>query len=97
MITLVNTFQVTGSADEFEAEFDAVAEYLSTQPGFRTHRLLVSDRAAGHYVNVAEWDDEAALRNALGQPGFRRRAARLQKLATAQPQVCHTVLERGRP
>jgi long-chain acyl-CoA synthetase len=96
MITLVNTFEVTGAAEEFELEFDAVAELMSTQPGFRTHRLLVSDRIGGRYVNVAEWDDELALHNALRQPGFRQHAAKLQKLANAQPQVYHTVFERGR-
>jgi long-chain acyl-CoA synthetase len=93
LIVLVNVFDVHASAAEFERAFGAVSERMRSQPGFRAHRLLRSDRAPSTYVNVAEWDDEPSLHAALARPEVVARVRSLMRLSTATPQTYRTVLD----
>lgn len=95
MIVLVNVFHVHGSPAEFEREFANVSECMSAQPGFLHHRLLRAQDADTSYVNVAEWQDEQSLRDALARPEVIERLRPLAAFATARPTVCRPVLERS--
>ncbi|MFI9445930.1 antibiotic biosynthesis monooxygenase family protein [Streptomyces avermitilis] len=68
VIVLVNVFQVHGSPTAFEREFANVSECMRAQPGFLHHRLLCSQGTDSTYVNVAQWQDEQSLRDALARP-----------------------------
>lgn len=94
MITLVNQFEVRGPADQFEAVFGEVSDFMSAQPGFRSNRLLRSGTDEHRYVNIAEWDDEQSLRAALAHEGWKAVAAKLAPLGTGAPHVYSPVLER---
>ncbi|WP_327435124.1 antibiotic biosynthesis monooxygenase family protein [Streptomyces sp. NBC_01236] len=91
----MNAFQVHGSPSEFEREFSNVSECMRAQPGFLHHRLLCSQGADSTYVNVAEWQDEQSLRDALAHPEVIERLRPLAALATGRPTVCRPVLDRS--
>ena len=96
MIIFVNTFTVYGPADEFERVFDETGAFFSACPGFRSYRLVRSAADSCRYVNIAEWDDQAALRAATQLPEFQVHASKLRSLATSEPQFFETVAERRR-
>ncbi|MEU6278480.1 antibiotic biosynthesis monooxygenase family protein [Streptomyces populi] len=93
MIVLVNVFQVRGSTAEFEREFARAAECMRAQPGFLHHRLLRSLGTGSTYVNVAEWQDEQSLRDALARREVAERLRPLAAFATGRPTVCRPVLD----
>jgi long-chain acyl-CoA synthetase len=93
LIVLVNVFDVHAPAAAFERAFGAVSERMQAQPGFRAHRLLRSDSAPATYVNVAEWDDERSLHDALAQPDVGAAVRSLMRLSTAVPHTYRTVLD----
>ncbi|MGX5185494.1 antibiotic biosynthesis monooxygenase family protein [Streptomyces avermitilis] len=95
MIVLVNVFQVHKSPTAFEREFANVSECMRAQPGFLHHRLLCSQGADSTYVNVAEWQDEQSLRDALARPEVVGRLRPLTALATGRATVCRLVLDRS--
>jgi quinol monooxygenase YgiN len=95
MVSLVNTFDVHGPVEDFERVFAALSECMGAQAGFRRHTLLRYAGESASYVNIAEWDDEHALRSALGRRQFLRHAGPLARLATARPRLCLPVLGRS--
>jgi heme-degrading monooxygenase HmoA len=95
MIVLVNVFRVHGSPSDFERVFMNVSECMQAQPGFQHHRLLRSQDARSTYVNVAEWQDEQSLRDALARPEVKEHLRPLAALATGRPTIHRPVLERS--
>ncbi|MBD0745896.1 hypothetical protein BG418_30135 [Streptomyces sp. CBMA152] len=95
MIILVNVFEVRGSVSDFEHAFAAVSECLRAQPGFHHHRLLRSQDAESTYINVAEWEDEQSLNDALARPEVIEHLRPLAALATGAPTICRPVFERS--
>jgi monooxygenase len=94
VIVFVNSFMMKGSAEEFERAFTETAEFLCAQDGFVSHRLVRSQRDPNHYLNVALWESEAALRAATGLPEFAKHGKRLRELAFSDPQFFDCVVER---
>ncbi|MEW1906408.1 MULTISPECIES: antibiotic biosynthesis monooxygenase family protein [unclassified Streptomyces] len=95
MVTFVNRFTVTGPPEEFERLFEETSAFFVARPGFLTHRLVRHGDLPGHYVNVAEWEDEESFRAAVTDPAFAPHAAALRKLSTSEPNLYPvTVLER---
>ncbi|GAA1427798.1 hypothetical protein GCM10009601_39620 [Streptomyces thermospinosisporus] len=94
MITLINRFEVTGAIEEFERAFDRTSAFFAAQPGFVRHRLLRPLDGQGHFVNVADWEDEPSFRRALEQPEFAEHRAALRALSTSDPQLYTPLLER---
>ena len=78
-MVLINPFEVPadGSDAEFLAGWQAAADYLQTQPGFRSTRLhrAVRPDARFRYVNVALWESAQSFMAAVGSDGFRALAA----------------------
>lgn len=97
MITFVNRFEVHGSAEEFERAFDATSAFFADRPGFLGHRMLRHAARPGHYVNIAEWESREHFEQALAQPEFAPHAQALRALATSDPNVYTTLLERTAP
>ncbi|WP_438486737.1 antibiotic biosynthesis monooxygenase family protein [Streptomyces sp. S186] len=94
MLTFINRFTVTGTAAEFERAFERTSAFFAAQPGFVRHRLLRHADDPKAYVNVAEWEDRASFRRALEQPGFAEHRDALRALATGEPHLYTTLLER---
>ena len=73
MITFINVFEIPpDELDTFLSGWRERAEFMSTQPGFRSFRLhrAVSPDSRFQLINVAEWKSAEALRAATGQPTF---------------------------
>ncbi|KIE23698.1 antibiotic biosynthesis monooxygenase [Streptomyces sp. MUSC 125] len=94
VITLINWFQLTGPAEEFERAFDSTSAFFAAQPGFVRHRLLRHLDRPGRYVNVADWEDERSFRQALRQPEFAAHRAALRALSDSDPELYTPLLER---
>jgi heme-degrading monooxygenase HmoA/uncharacterized protein YndB with AHSA1/START domain len=86
-VTLLNSFTVTGTPEEFEQAFASTARWFADRPGFLGHTLVRSTEDPNRYVNIARWTDAAALRRAVGNEEFRRHAVALRALATSEPAV----------
>jgi heme-degrading monooxygenase HmoA len=74
-VTLMNGFVVPPDRDDaFQALWDQTSKYFIAQPGFVSLRLhrAVSPDATHRWVNVANWESEAAYRAAHGTEEFRR-------------------------
>lgn len=97
MVVFVNTFQLTGTAEDFERVFTETAAFLCAQPGFLSHRLVRSRNEPGRYLNIALWESEEALRNATSLPEFRDHGRKLREVADSDPQFFDTVVERTGP
>ncbi|WP_328746832.1 antibiotic biosynthesis monooxygenase [Streptomyces sp. NBC_00285] len=97
MITFVNRFEVHGSVEEFERAFDATSVFFSARPGFLGHRMLRHADQPGRYVNVAEWESRERFEEALAHPEFPPHAKALRVLATSDPNLYTTVLDRTAP
>ncbi|WEH40465.1 antibiotic biosynthesis monooxygenase family protein [Streptomyces sp. AM 2-1-1] len=93
VIVLVNVFEVRGSEAEFERAFTDLSASVRARPGFLHHRLLRPRDGSPTYINVAEWENEQSLRDALSHPEVTRRLAPLAALATGTPTICHPVLD----
>jgi len=96
MIVFVNSFALKASAPDFERVFAESSDFLCVQPGFLSHRLVRSAKDPGHYLNIALWESEAALRAATGLPEFGDHARRLREVASTDPQFFQPVMERHR-
>ncbi|MCS0602257.1 antibiotic biosynthesis monooxygenase [Streptomyces sp. LP11] len=94
MITLINRFEVTGSTAEFERAFAATSAFFASRPGFVRHRLLRHLDRPGHYVNVADWEDETSFHQALRQKEFAAHRAALRALSDSDPELYTPLLER---
>ncbi len=93
-ITLLNSFTVSGSAEEFEKAFHETSAYFAGQPGFIEHSLLKKLDEPRAYVNVARWTDQRSLRQAVAHPDFQSHEAALRSLAVSNPrlfEVCFSV------
>lgn len=86
-VTLLNSFTVSGPAEEFEKAFAETSAYFAGQPGFIEHSLLKKLDEPGAYVNVARWTDQRSLRQAVAQPEFQPHEAALRALATSNPRL----------
>ncbi|MFF9481907.1 antibiotic biosynthesis monooxygenase family protein [Streptomyces sp. NPDC014733] len=93
MLTLVNSFEVHGDPARFEEEFRKVSDWMRGQPGFHRHQLCRSAHDPRRFVNIAVWDDQAALDAAIGDEGFQSRVAVLRTMATATPHTYDHVLD----
>lgn len=74
-VTLMNGFVVAPERDqEFQRLWNQTSEYFVRQPGFVSLRLhrAVSPAATHRWINVANWESEAAYRAAHGTDEFRR-------------------------
>jgi heme-degrading monooxygenase HmoA/uncharacterized protein YndB with AHSA1/START domain len=92
-VTLVNSFTVSGSAEEFEKAFAETSAFFAEQPGFIEHSLLKKLDEPNAYVNVARWTDHRSLRQAVAKPEFQPHETALRTLATSSPKlfsVCFT-------
>jgi heme-degrading monooxygenase HmoA len=94
MIVFVNNFALKGPAAEFERVFTETSDFLRVQPGFLSHRLVRSAKDPQHYLNIALWESEAALRAASGLAEFADHAHRLREVASTDPQFYQPVMER---
>jgi len=86
-VTLVNRFQLTGEAEEFEKVFAATSAFFAAQPGFVEHTLHRRIGEPASYVNIARWADGASLRAAVAQPEFQPHSAALRALAVSTPEL----------
>jgi uncharacterized protein YndB with AHSA1/START domain/quinol monooxygenase YgiN len=84
-ITLLNTFTVTGSGDEFEKIFEETSDFFAAQPGFIDHALMRQLGQPQSYVNVARWSDQPSLMAALALPQFQPHARALRAVSTSKP------------
>jgi heme-degrading monooxygenase HmoA len=72
-VTLINAFKVpTDESELFLRRWKENARSMARQPGFiraRMHRALASD-VEWRFINVAEWESERALADAMAKPEF---------------------------
>ncbi|MEH0584494.1 antibiotic biosynthesis monooxygenase [Streptomyces sp. B21-106] len=92
-MTLVNRFQLTGDAEEFEKVFAATSAFFAAQPGFVEHTLHRRLGDPSSYVNIARWADNASLRAAVAQPEFQPHSAALRALAVSSPELFEARLQ----
>jgi heme oxygenase (mycobilin-producing) len=97
-VTLINAFEIAPEQlDTFLAGWRERAEFMSTQPGFRSFRLhrSLSPDSRFQLINVAEWDSADALQAATSQPAFtdsvRRSVAECQ--VSAYPAIYRVAFE----
>jgi|GEM_PF-203162 len=77
-VTLLNTFYVTPEqAGTFQSQWQVIADYLATQPGFISTRMHRGIEGSALWVNIAIWRSTADFRAALASEGFRRLARAL--------------------
>ncbi|MQS11264.1 antibiotic biosynthesis monooxygenase [Streptomyces kaniharaensis] len=95
MFTFINRFTVTGDVAQFETLVGEISDFMSTQPGFRSHRLYRSAADASVYVETAEWDDAASHKAATGSPEFRSRVGKVMGLAQAEPAPFDLIAQHG--
>ena len=97
-ITLINVFDIRErDIEAFLRQWRERAEFLGSQPGFRSLRLhrALSPDARFQLVNVAEWDSAEALQAATAQDFFQQSAQRsVQEFdVDAFPAVYRVVIE----
>src|SRR2546423_7825321 len=76
-VTLINVFEIDATnVESFMEGWRERAEFMSTQPGFRSFRLhrALSPDSRFQLVNVAEWDSLEALRAATSDERFQASA-----------------------
>jgi heme-degrading monooxygenase HmoA len=97
-VTLINVFEIRADdVDLFLQEWQQRAQFLSSQPGFRSlrlHRALNPD-SQFQLVNVAEWDSAEALDAATAQDFFRQSTQRSMHdvAVAAHPAIYRVVIE----
>lgn len=87
-VTLVNTFTLSSSPEEFERAFASTAKFFAEQPGFLDHQLTRQVDEPEVYVNIARWQDEASLRSAVALPEFSEHVQALGALASSESRIC---------
>jgi heme-degrading monooxygenase HmoA len=98
MITFINVFEIApDELDTFLSGWRERAEFMGTQPGFRSFRLhrAVSPDSSFQLINVAEWESAEALQAATGQPTFQEsiRRSLAECHVTAHPGLYHAAVE----
>ena len=101
-ITLINVFEIHArDVESFMEGWRERAEFMSTQPGFRSFRLhrALSPDSRFQLVNVAEWDSADALRAATADERFQNSARdSMGKFeVTAHPAVYRVAFEKHSP
>jgi heme oxygenase (mycobilin-producing) len=97
-ITLINVFEIRADdIDRFLQEWRERAQFLGTQPGFRSlrlHRALNPD-SRFQLINVAEWDSAEALDAATAQDVFKKSTRRAMHdfAVAAHPAIYRVVIE----
>ncbi|MET9390165.1 antibiotic biosynthesis monooxygenase family protein [Streptomyces sp. NPDC006624] len=86
-VTFVNRFTVSGDPGDFEKAFARVADFMTAQPGILGYTLSRHADDPQRYVNIARWQDAAALRAAVGRPGFQEHVGELRKLAESTSEL----------
>ena len=97
-ITLINVFEIRhDDVEPFLREWQARAQFLGRQPGFRSLRLhrALNPHSRFQLVNVAEWDSAEALQVAISQDFFQQSTQRsiLAFAVAAHPAVYRVVIE----
>ncbi|WP_410585919.1 antibiotic biosynthesis monooxygenase family protein [Amycolatopsis sp. lyj-23] len=90
MVVFVNKLTLTGAPDELERIYRGVADFFRTQPGLVRFQLVRSTSDPGVYINIAEWEDEAAFRRAVSRDEFRK-AVRVGRVSDGDPHLCEVV------
>jgi heme oxygenase (mycobilin-producing) len=100
-ITLINVFEIhPHDIDPFMRQWQERAEFMGSQPGFRSlriHRALSPD-ARFQLVNVTEWDSAESLQAATTQDYYQQTAQQSMRTfdMMAHPGVYRVVLEATR-
>ena len=100
-ITLINVFEIhPQDIEPFMRQWEERAEFMGSQPGFRSlriHRALSAD-ARFQLVNVTEWDSAEALQAATTQDYYQQTAQQAMRTfeMTAHPGVYRVILEATR-
>jgi heme oxygenase (mycobilin-producing) len=97
-ITLINVFEIhADEIDRFLQEWRERAQFLSSQPGFRSLRLhrALNPEARFQLVNVAEWNSAEDLKAATEQDFFTQstRLSMRETAVTAHPATYRVVVE----
>ena len=97
-VTVINVFEIRPEdVEPFLKEWRERAEFLGSQPGFRSLRLHRAMTAGTPFqlINVAEWDSAEAVQAATAQDVFQQSARRSvqQYAVTAHPAIYRVVLE----
>jgi heme-degrading monooxygenase HmoA len=100
-VTLINVFEIDAKdVDAFLEGWRERAEFMSTQPGFRSFRLhrALSPSSGFQLVNVAEWDSADALHAATSDERFQAsvRESMGKFEVTAHPGVYQIAVEKLR-
>lgn len=95
MVTLVNKFTVGGEPGDFERIWVQSSDFMRTQPGFISFRLMRSLQNPQVYYNIAEWKDMESHTRVVNSPAFASHIAELAGLATPEPNMCEVVIEHG--
>ncbi|MEA2589573.1 MAG: long-chain acyl-CoA synthetase [Actinomycetota bacterium] len=93
MVTLINSFKVHGSGEDFERVFKESTELMCRQPGFIHFRLVHSLRRPDVYVNIAQWEDAASHMRVVQSEEFQTHIRDLAAVAEASPDLYLTVFE----
>lgn len=93
MVVFVNKLTLIGSAEELERLYGRVADFMLTQPGLISFRLVRSEKHPETYFNIAEWTDKESFERSLREPEFRTRLNALTGLFKGDPHLSNVVLE----
>ncbi len=93
MVTLVNKFVVTGDPEAFEKIWRSSSEFMRTQPGFISFRLVRSLTDRNVYINIAQWETAESHQRVVRESGFQQHIADLAAVAEAEPHLCQPVIE----
>jgi heme-degrading monooxygenase HmoA len=97
-ITLINVFEISpDDVEHFLLQWRERAQFLGSQPGFRSLRLhrALSPDSRFQLVNVAEWDSAQALDAATAHDDFKQSAQRSMHdfAVAANPALYGVVIE----
>jgi heme-degrading monooxygenase HmoA len=95
MVTLINSFTLRATPDEFERVFKESSEFMRQQPGFLSHCLVRSLTRPDVYVNIAEWESAEAHRSVVASEGFREHIRQLSTVAKADPDLYSVAFSAG--
>jgi long-chain acyl-CoA synthetase len=93
MVTLVNKFTVTADPAEFERIWTVSSDFMRSQPGFISFRLVRSLQDPNVYINIADWADAESHQRVLHSDAFQTHIADLASVAKPEPYLCDVVLE----
>jgi len=87
MLVFINRITVTGDVAEVERLLGRLAEHITAQPGFRSRRLYQAAENGTVFIEVVEWENAEAHRNAASGDGFFGPLKEIRQHATAEPGV----------